>query len=70
MPNSKIKIKWIGGLSDIKRDVPNMRRIVYQKTATMEDDTTNLYAAIVQNEGTIPNAAGNMFFSKTNENIL
>ncbi len=69
LPNSKIKIKWIGGLSDIKRDVPNMRRIVYQKTATMEDDTTNLYAAIVQNEGTIPNAAGNMFFSKTNENI-
>lgn len=69
LSESKIKIKWTGGFSDIKRDVPNMRRIVYQKTATKEDDPSTAYAAIVQNEGTIPNAAGNMFFSKTNEDI-
>lgn len=69
LPASKIKIKWTGGFSDIKRDVPNMRRIVYQKTATKEDDPTTAYAAIIQNEGTIPNAAGNMYFSKTNEDI-
>ncbi len=69
LSESKIKIKWIGGYSDIKRSVPNMRRIVYQKTAANEEDTTVDYAAVIQNEGTIPNAAGNMFFSETNEKI-
>ncbi|MES2592494.1 MAG: TonB-dependent receptor [Bacteroidota bacterium] len=69
LPASKIKIKWTGGISDIKRSVPNMRRVVYQKTASEENDPSTEYAAIVQNEGTIPNAAGNMFFSETNEDI-
>lgn len=69
LPESKIKLKWIGGYSDIKRNVPNMRRIVYQKVAATESDTSTAYAAVVQNEGTIPNAAGNMFFSETNEKI-
>lgn len=69
LPTSKIKLKWIGGYSDIKRNVPNMRRIVYQKVAATESDTSTAYAAVVQNEGTIPNAAGNMFFSETNEKI-
>lgn len=69
LPSSKIKIKWVGGYSDIKRKVPNMRRVVYQKVAAEENDTTTNYAAIIQNEGTIPNAAGNMFFSETNEDI-
>ena len=69
LPTSKIKLKWIGGYSDIKRNVPNMRRVVYQKVAATESDTSTTYAAVVQNEGTIPNAAGNMFFSETNEKI-
>lgn len=70
LPKSKIKINWIGGLSNISRDVPNMRRMVYQKVSATEADPTAQYAAVVQNEGTIPNAAGNMFFSNTKENIL
>lgn len=69
LPNNKIKINWIGGLSNIKRDIPNMRRMVYQKTAANENDATTNYAAVIQNEGTIPNSAGNMFFSTTTENI-
>lgn len=69
LPTSKVKIKWVGGYSDIKRSVPNMRRVVYQKVASAENDSTTGYAAIVQNEGTIPNAAGNMFFSETDEKI-
>jgi TonB-dependent receptor len=69
LPASKVKVKWVGGYSNIKRSVPNMRRVVYQKVAADEDDSTTNYAAIIQNEGTIPNAAGNMFFSETNEKI-
>ncbi|MBL7884283.1 MAG: carboxypeptidase-like regulatory domain-containing protein, partial [Bacteroidia bacterium] len=69
LPKSKIKINWIGGLSNIKRNVPNMRRMVYQKVAATEDDTLAQYAAVIQNEGTIPNSAGNMFFSNTKESI-
>jgi outer membrane receptor protein involved in Fe transport len=46
-----------------------MRRIVYQKTALVEDDTNSQYIAVVQNNGTIPTAAGNMFWSNTKEQI-
>lgn len=60
---------WIGGFSNIERTIPNMRRVVYQKSALTEDDTTADYTAVIQNNGTIPTAAGNMFWSETNENI-
>lgn len=69
LPQSKIRINWTGGYSDIKRSVPNMRRMVYEKTSATEGDNTIPYAAIVQTNGTIPTVAGNMFFSKTNESI-
>lgn len=66
---SKIKFNWNVGLSDVNRTIPNMRRVVYQKTAMEESDTNSLYIAVIQNNGTIPTAAGNMFWSKTNERI-
>lgn len=67
--DSKIKFNWNLGLSDVARTIPNMRRIVYQKTALDEADTSAQYTAVIQNNGTIPTAAGNMFWSKTNERI-
>lgn len=67
--NSKIKFNWNAGYSDVNRNVPNMRRVVYQKTALDEADTNSAYTAIVQNNGTIPTAAGNMFWSETKEKI-
>lgn len=60
---------WIGGFSNVVRTVPNMRRVVYMKSALTEDDTTTQYYAVIQNNGTIPTAAGNMFWSETRENI-
>jgi outer membrane receptor protein involved in Fe transport len=60
---------WIGGYSNVQRTIPNMRRVVYQKSALSEDDTTAQYVAVVQNNGTIPTAAGNMFWSETKEQI-
>jgi TonB-dependent receptor len=65
----KLKFNWNLGYSDVNRTVPNMRRVVYQKTALVEDDTNAQYIAIVQNNGTIPTAAGNMFWSSTKEQI-
>jgi TonB-dependent receptor len=60
---------WIGGFSNVERLIPNMRRVVYQKSAMTEDDTTTEYSAVIQNNGTIPTAAGNMFWSETKEKI-
>ena len=64
-----LKVNWAAGLSNIERDIPNQRRVVYQKISYLENDTTQNYAAIIQKNGTIPTAAGNMFWAKTNEII-
>lgn len=68
IPKGKIKVKWIGGLSDIKRDIPNLRRMVYQKSSPTENDTVK-YAAQVLNDAVGPTSAGSMFFAKTQERI-
>lgn len=64
-----MKFNWVGGYSNVERSIPNMRRVVYQKSALTEDDTTTEYYAVIQNNGTIPTAAGNMFWSNTKERI-
>lgn len=64
-----MKFNWTGGFSDVTRSIPNLRRVVYQKTAENEDDPNESYYAVVQNNGTIPTAAGNMFWSTTKEQI-
>lgn len=66
---AKGKINWNLGFSDVSRDVPNIRRVVYRKYSLLEDDTTQQYTAVVQANGTIPTAAGNMFWSESNEKI-
>jgi TonB-dependent receptor len=66
---NKSKINWNLGTSKVDRSIPNQRRVVYQKSSLFEDDTTAKYAAIIQKNGTIPTAAGNMFWAYTNEII-
>lgn len=68
IPKGKIKVKWIGGLSDIKRDIPNLRRMVYQKSSPSENDSVK-YAAQILNDAVGPTSAGSMFFAKTQERI-
>jgi outer membrane receptor protein involved in Fe transport len=70
----KGKLNWTGGFSDVSRQIPNLRRVVYKKLALDENNTdVNLgdtaYAAVIQANGTIPTAAGNMFWSNSNEKI-
>lgn len=68
LPKAKIKVKWIGGISDIKRDIPNLRRMVYQKSSGAENDSVK-YAAQILNDAVGPTSAGSMFFAKTQERI-
>lgn len=64
-----MNFNWTAGYSDVQRAVPNQRRIIYQKNAPTEADTSVQYVAVVQNSGTNPVNAGNMFWSKTKEKI-
>lgn len=68
IPKGKIKFKWIAGLSDIKREIPNMRKMVYQKSSAAEDDSVK-YAAQILGDAIGPKSAGSMFFTKTQERI-
>ncbi len=65
----KTKLHWNLNFSDVQRDIPNLRRIVYRKYSYLESDTTEKYVAVIQTNGTIPTAAGNMFWSNSNEKI-
>ena len=64
------KLNWNIGYSNVNRNIPNLRRIVYRKQSFLENDTTQQYVAVIQQNGTIPTAAGNMFWSNSKENIL
>lgn len=65
---AKIRIKWVGGYSDIVRSIPNLRKMVYQKTGGLEDDTAK-YSAVIFENTVYPNSAGSMFFADNNESI-
>ena len=65
----KFKLDWNLGYSNVKRDIPNLRRIVYRKYSLLENDTNETYTAVIQTNGTMPTAAGNMFWSYSNEDI-
>lgn len=62
---NKIKLKWVASYSDVKREIPFLRRTVYQQV-----DTTLPYFAVVQNNDISTLGAGNMFWSTMNEKIF
>jgi outer membrane receptor protein involved in Fe transport len=69
-PSTKIKVNWNAFFSDIKRDIPNLRRNIY----TIEDPNSSdpgqtiPIAALASNSGG-PDQGGGMFFSENKENI-
>jgi TonB-dependent receptor len=65
---SKIKFKWVGGYSDIKRETPNLRRMTYVKTSALEDDSVK-YNAVIATTGTAAQNAGTMVFNTTKEKM-
>jgi TonB-dependent receptor len=62
---NKLKLKWVGSFSDVKREIPFLRRTVYQQV-----DTTLPFFAVVQNNDISTLGAGNMFWSDMNEKIF
>ena len=59
---NELKFNWVAGFSNVRRDIPNLRRTVYQQT-----DTTQPYFAIIQQNDISTLGAGNMFWSTLNE---
>ena len=67
--NEKLLFNWNLGYSNVDRVIPALRRVIHRKYSSNEDDPNEQYIAIIQNNGTIPTAAGNMFWSDANEAI-
>lgn len=65
---AKLKLKWVAGYSNIKRELPNLRRMTRTKTSEFEDDATP-YTAVIGNQGSAPTSAGSMIFQKTDESM-
>lgn len=65
---AKLKIKWVGGYSDIKREIPNLRRMVRSKYSTQETDSIP-YLAVIGNQGVSPTSCGSMLFIKSAETM-
>ncbi|MES2411987.1 MAG: TonB-dependent receptor [Bacteroidota bacterium] len=68
-PKPKIKINWTGFYSDIKREIPNLRRNMYtiEDPNSTDPNATIPYALIFNNGG--PDYGGGMFFSENMEDI-
>ena len=66
LPQNKIKINWIAGFNDVQRNTPNLRKMLYQKSA----DPTNTYPqeAYVPIGSASPNYAGK-FYSNLHEKL-
>lgn len=73
-PKLKFKINWVGSYSDVKRDVPNLRRNTYGRLKNFSDpsapnpyDTT--WQAVLSPNSVGSDYGGFMFWSSLKENI-
>lgn len=62
----RLKFEWSGGYSNVIRDIPNMRRMVYRKTSDLEGDSIP-YAAVIDPNNS--RSGGILFFATMNEKI-
>lgn len=74
LPKAKLKIAWVGAYTNVKRDVPNMRRNSYGRLKYISDpsepnpyDTT--YQAIISPSSVGNDYGGFMFWSSLKEDI-
>jgi TonB-dependent receptor len=69
LPKS-IKFNWIAGYSNIERNIPNLRRMLYAKEYTPGVDNSSVpFQAAIPSSGTSPSAGGNVFYSNNKEQI-
>ena len=68
-----VKIRWTIGYSDIKRTIPDLRRMIYEKPDLAPDadpsEPAPVYTASINITGTSPSNGGNIFNSINNEKI-
>jgi TonB-dependent receptor len=71
LPASKIKIHWIGSMSNINRSIPNLRRMMYTKPSSGIDpsEPAPVFIASIPISGSTPSTGGNIFYSDNKENI-
>jgi hypothetical protein len=67
LPESKIKLNWLASLSSIRREIPALRRMVYDSTAGA--DSTYIAKLFDINPVDNDNTAGLSFYSVTTESI-
>ncbi len=70
----KIKITWVGATSNVKRDVPNLRRNSYGRYKYISDPSDpnpndTIYQAIISPSSVGNDYGGYMFWSSLSENI-
>ena len=69
---AKLKIKWVGGYSNIKRELPNLRTMKYTKQSieqNVENDSIPYTAVISSGNTSTAENAGTMLFTTTKESI-
>lgn len=74
LPKTKLKISWTASLSDIEREIPNLRRSIYTRYKTFNDPSDpylpdTVYSANIAYSNVGSTYGGGMFFSKNKENI-
>lgn len=65
---AKLKFKWVAGYSNIKREIPNLRRMTRAKNTPLETDSVP-YTAVIGSQGVSPSSCGSMLFQKTDESM-
>lgn len=74
LPKPKIRLNWVGSLSQIEREIPNLRRTSYSRFSNINDLSNpdpldTVYKANVSISSVGPEYSGGMFFSTNKENI-
>ena len=74
LPKSKIRINWVGALSEIERQIPNLRRTIYSRLDHIDDPSSpnpldTVYKANVAISNVGPDYGGGIFFSENKEKI-
>jgi hypothetical protein len=74
LPKPKLKITWIGSYSDVKREIPNLRSIIYTRFKTFNDPNDpnpldTVYQANMSGSVVGPAYSGGMFWSTNTEAV-
>jgi TonB-dependent receptor len=72
--DTKLKLDWLVGYSNVYRSIPNLRRNIYTRLTSISDPTNpnpydTIYTATISGSSVGPDYGGSMFFATTNESL-